>query len=410
MRLMTSLTIAAVVAAGAPHAAADQAGSLTSRHAQVRWSGGPLAGTTVTPETCSVAECDELTLRIDLPRRTFSRPGGVQIAIRWPDEGQDLDLYVYGPDGALAASSAGIVSSAESVLMRSPRNGDYRVVVVPASADGLSYEGAAEVEYLPRRRPVRDLLPDLVSLDPRSLRFETSAYLAQAPVPAVPGGCYPEETAEQGARRCLRFDQIVGNTGDGPFELRYRMDGVAAAQTRALAQRIYASDGTHRDRRADTYVFHPTHAHFHYVNFAQSHLWHSDATGARLGTAPARSGLKNGFCMVDVENIGFGERGDAARTYVPPACTTPTAVDPATREVAMVNGISVGWADVYNWFLPGQYIEVSGLADGFYVLETVVDPGGTIAETDDTNNASSILIRICGDAAEIVGAGRACSA
>jgi hypothetical protein len=44
----------------------------------------------------------------------------------------------------------------------------------------------------------------------------------------------------------------------------------------------------------------------------------------------------------------------------------------------MVNGISVGWADVYNWFLPGQFIEVSGLPDGYYRLETEADPNNTI--------------------------------
>jgi hypothetical protein len=47
--------------------------------------------------------------------------------------------------------------------------------------------------------------------------------------------------------------------------------------------------------------------------------------------------------------------------------------------VYTVNGISVGWADstsarLYNWYLADQYIEVSGLPDGYYLLETEADP------------------------------------
>lgn len=37
-------------------------------------------------------------------------------------------------------------------------------------------------------------------------------------------------------------------------------------------------------------------------------------------------------------------------------------------------GMSVGWADVYNWFPPGQYVEVTGVPDGDYILDTTVDP------------------------------------
>jgi hypothetical protein len=36
--------------------------------------------------------------------------------------------------------------------------------------------------------------------------------------------------------------------------------------------------------------------------------------------------------------------------------------------------MSVGWADTYNWFLPGQYVEVTGVLDGEYILDTTVDP------------------------------------
>lgn len=69
----------------------------------------------------------------------------------------------------------------------------------------------------------------------------------------------------------------------------------------------------------------------------------------------------------------------------------------------MVNGISVGWADVYNWFLADQYIEISGVPDGTYVLETLANPSHTVHETTLDDNAARVLIRLQGDTVELVG-------
>lgn len=356
----------------------------------VRWSGGPLDGVGVLAACDVGGECGVHELVIDLPAQTWQRPGGVQIGIRWADENDDLDLYVEGPGASVAAESARPVSTAESVLLDVPANGRYRVLVVPAGAKEVTYEAFAQVERPPKLQPVRELLPDLVSLPARNVKVATSAYLFDLDVPSLPNGCYPEEVIEQGARRCLRFDQSIANVGDGPFELRYRLDGIA--QSQQLTQRLYGSDGSYRDRFADTYEFHPAHAHFHYTNFGQAHLWASNAAGQRLGDEPARSGRKNGFCMIDVENTWFARFGDAARTYAPPDCLTPSDLDPNTTQIAMVNGISVGWADVYNWYLADQYIDIDGLTAGHYLLETVADPAGTVLELDDANNEASVLI------------------
>ena len=402
----------ALVATFVPSTAwAKPSAALTSVKDQVRWDGAPVTGNTGAaplPEACAVQTCDERSIVVDVPEGAFGKSGGVQFSIRWADEGHDLDLYVYAPDGALAGKSEGPVSTSESVLLPSPANGTYRVLVSPTMATDMPYEGSAEMEFPPSASPRRALLPDLVSLKPRNLTFSTSAYYLELPVPSMPTGCYPEEMAELGARRCLRFDQIIGNTGDGPFEVRYRIDGVATEDTRDLVQRVYRSDGTFAERFADTYTFHATHAHFHYVNFARSHLWKATASGKRLGSKPVRSSRKNGFCMVDVEQTGFGKRGDAARTYIPPACLVPTVLDPARGEFSAVSGISRGWADVYNWFLPDQFIEVTGIPDGYYLLQNVADQSDTVRELDETNNSASALIRMCGEKAELVGGPEAC--
>jgi Lysyl oxidase len=425
--LLAVMVTALLAGSGSAVAATPESGTLSSPgQPGVTWKGEHFSGAVSppVPDACGVSDCDEFRLEVALPADVWSRPGGVQIGIRWADEQQDLDLFVYGPDGKLAAKSDGFfASTAESVLIRSARNGTYRVVVVPRFAQDLSYEGLAEVEWLPAVDPVRDLLPNLVVLPPRNLHFATGAYLFDPGTPTdQASSCYPEEmlgepsevtiggvtvvVGGQNARRCLRFDQIIANAGAGPFELRYRMEGLATNQE--LQQRVYRSDGSHYDRFADTYVFHPAHAHFHYKNFAQSRLWLSDENGRRLGTSPVRVGKKNGFCMIDVENFWFGRKGDAARTYYFPRCNTPTERD--STGTFMVNGISVGWADVYNWYLADQFIEVSGLPDGYYLLETVADPKNTILESKETDNKNRVLIRLCGDRAEIVGQGSICGA
>jgi hypothetical protein len=393
---------AVVVAAAAPPARAADPGTgvLSSADGSVTWSGGfadVLLGVT-DPVFCVLGVCDEFALHVALPDDTWTLPGdGVQISIEWPDEANDLDLFVYAPDGSLAARSDGAFGSeGESVRIPRAGNGDYRVVVVPRLVSGaMSYEGLAEVERQVAVEPVRDLLPNLVPVAPTNLHFATGAYLFD-PGFSPFGTCYPEETIEQGAQRCLRFDQVIANRGDGPFELRYKLEGLATDQR--LDQRIYSSDGSYRDRKADTYQFHPAHAHFHYRNFAQSRLWASEADGNRLGDAPVRVTRKNGFCMIDVRNerFGPGEKGEAPRGYMFPACNTPTS------GTDMRNGISVGWADVYNWFLADQFIEVSGLAPGHYVLETITDPGNTIREITTADNLAASLIRLTEDGAEEV--------
>lgn len=385
-------------AIGSAQAAEPAAGTLSDPGSQVLWEGKRFVGAmTPAPEACVILECDEFRLTVQLPAGVWEHPGGVQIGIRWGKEGQDLDLHVYGPDGRLAAKSEGTYgfSAAQSVLLRQAANGVYRVVVVPVNGEDIGYRGLAEVERLPAVAPQRELRPNLVSLEPGNVRLATGAYFFEEGLGEA-ASCYPEETVEHGARRCLRFDQIVANVGAGPFEVRYRMDDPADAE---LRQRIYRSDGSFYDRRADTYELHPAHAHFHYRNFAQSHLWASNAEGDRLGQSPVRSGRKNGFCMIDVDNVWFGRKGDAAKAYNFPRCNAPTESD--ASGTYMTNGISVGWADVYNWFLADQYIEVSGLEDGYYLLETEADAAGTIVETHEQDNESWSLIRLRGNAAEL---------
>lgn len=407
-------TVIAVIAAlatpsvplGPPASASSPPLSITRLTETAWWSGhfGSAGVVASQPASCAATPCDERFLELDLRERNWNPDGGLQIGLRWTDEEQDLDLFVYAPDGSLAARSDGFyASTAESVLIVAPRNGTYRIVVVPRETTDLHYDGMAQIERGTAATPVRDLLPDLVALPPRHATFSTGTYLVSDAV--LPTSCYPEETIEDDAQRCLRFDQILANVGNGPFELRYEMSDAATDQR--LVQRVFRTDGSWFDRPAGSYDFHPTHAHFHYRNFAVSKLWASDEQGRRIGDKPVQEGDKNGFCVVDIENIWFGGHGDAARSYYFPQCDAPAEIDPSSP--VLRQGMSVGWADVYNWFLPDQYIEVTGIPDGYYLLETIADIDELVLEANENNNTVGALIRICGDAVEIVGDETTCA-
>ena len=75
----------------------------------------------------------------------------------------------------------------------------------------------------------------------------------------------------------------------------------------------------------------------------------------------------------------------------------PTASNPDSTSGGFDHfkqGMSVGWTDEYNWFLPGQYVEVTGVPDGDYILDTTVDPTSRLVESDKTNNCGAVRVRL----------------
>jgi Lysyl oxidase len=365
---------------------------------------------------CRMVHCDRLELKVMLPQGTWDRPGGVQVAIRWDvaSEGS-LGLFVYR-DGKLVAKSAAIVGIAQSLLIPSAKNGTYEVFVSYGVTFGavdpdpvIPYEGLAEVEYDPAVKPLRDLLPDLAALPQENVTYDNPGAIFGDV--AEPGqSCYDSERLEQGAVQCLRFDQVMQNAGVGPLELRFdRLIGVI--QDEEAAQRIYRSDGTFYDRPAGIVEFHPIHTHYHFEGFAQSELWLADAGGMPVGTEAVRVGEKVSFCVADTDLAAFGSKGDAPLTYPAPDCLEPKQTD-STKEYFWY-GISRGWADRYNWYLPDQMIDTVGLSDGTYILFTTVDPEGKLLEAMEENNCGSVLVELSGLAtnephAELLGIGPAC--
>jgi len=395
LRAVVGLGVASALLAASPVLAAEPgSGKLESTSSTALWSGA-LARNADAVE--NVSQQDRFALRVSLPKGVWKRrQGGVQVAIRWAGRLPDslLTLRV-SRRGRLVAESMGLSSTAQSVLIPRARNGRYIVDVGfnPISTrESIRYEGLAQVEFVPTPRPSRLLLPDLVPRGQPHVTFDTPHAPYVEPTPAPGQSCFQTEALEDGARLCLRFDQVLANQGEGPLELRFALPGGSAAQGRGIVQRIYHSRGRFLDRAAGRWEFHHSHNHYHYKGFAISRLWRVGRTGAPIGRRPVRSGRKVSFCVVDTKIDAWAKKGDGPLKYRFPNCLTPTA--PNAQRSQLVQGIAPGWADVYDWFLPDQYIEVTGVRNGLYVLETIADPDNTVREANERNNCRSVLIRL----------------
>ena len=349
---------------------------------------------------CRTVNCDHLELKVMLPSGIWNRPGGVQVAIRWDiaTEGA-LSLFVYRGGQRVATSAAG-VGIAQSLTIPSAKNGTYDVYVSYGVTFGavdpdpvIQYEGLAEVEYKPAVLPRRDLVPDLAALPQENVTYDNPGSIFGDT--AQPGqSCFDSELDPQHpTRQCLRFDQVMRNAGQGPLELRFNRQ-IGDLGDQPVAQRVYRSDGAFRDIPAGQVEFHPIHDHYHFKDFAQSVLWHADSAGNPAGTAPAAVGDKVSFCVSDTDLIAWGVKGDDPLSYPAPDCLFPKQTIGNTE--FFWYGLSRGWADRYNWYLPGQMIDTAGLSDGTYVLFTTVDPINRLLESDDTNNCASVIVELTG--------------
>jgi len=241
-------------------------------------------------------------------------------------------------------------------------------VVLPGSASNSSADFPA-------------LLPDLVTLPPESFSIVSAGHGKKM-------------------EKRLRFDNEILNQGSGPLELIPTSDGCAsgARNIRRVLQNVYwdSSGNDQFDRGADGIgtqhevgcsVFHPQHHHWHIEDFADYELQDEDGVVVAAST-------KVSFCVIDIHRLEPGLAGSPASPYYTTCGRTSTL------------GLSVGWSDEYHATLAGQYVVITGLADGTYCLLSTADPQGHIRESDNTNNSAGRYVTITGSSAV---AGGACS-
>jgi hypothetical protein len=125
------------------------------------------------------------------------------------------------------------------------------------------------------------------------------------------------------------------------------------------------------EQRPDLFEFQECHGHFHFLGFASYRLLNG------MGEEVA-AGRKVSFCLLDTV------RWDSAS-------------NPHPVYNCSVQGIQAGWSDVYDAGLPGQWIDITGLAAGTYTLEITMNPEQAIEEANYTNNTTSIQVEITED-------------
>jgi hypothetical protein len=107
------------------------------------------------------------------------------------------------------------------------------------------------------------------------------------------------------------------------------------------------------------------HGHGHYQNFAAYELL--DEAGQNIVAA----GHKQGFCLRDTD-CSFG-----SLTFD-----------------CHFQGLTAGCSDVYGYSLGCQYIDITDVPAGNYLVRMTTDPLDLFAEADETNNAHSVPVTI----------------
>jgi hypothetical protein len=216
--------------------------------------------------------------------------------------------------------------------------------------------------------------------------------------------CLPEESAEQGAQRCLRFTSGFASLGPGPFEV-YGSSATAASPTGGpLYQVVSRSDGTKYSRPAGSFVFHPVHAHYHVLGIAEFRFYRVNADHS---LTEAGKVLKEGFCL---GNIKMYDWHSFAQAEIDPKsidnCEPSAQPDGSWR---FYEGIAAGWEDSYKWQTSGQYVDVGSDPNGYYLLRLVVNPERKLLETTYDDNTAYVYMQIDGNDVRVIERGHGMS-
>jgi Lysyl oxidase len=204
-----------------------------------------------------------------------------------------------------------------------------------------------------------ELLPDLVQSEPRAL----TVY-------------------REGDTWRLAFLSAVENDGAGPMLLvGRRPDASTPAMTvEQLVRRADGSTTAYPVEGEIRFVHSETHRHWHFLDFERYDLL--PGAGETLGRDE-----KTGFCL--------GDRYDAARSVeLPGEPARPVWTQECGRgqpeRMIVREGISPGYGDDYVPRLEGQWIDITDLRAGSYVLRHRVNVDRVLRESDYENNEASV--------------------
>ncbi|MGI8593709.1 MAG: hypothetical protein ACR2ML_04980 [Solirubrobacteraceae bacterium] len=195
--------------------------------------------------------------------------------------------------------------------------------------------------------------------------------------------------AQVGQRRTvLRAANRLQNVGGGPMELRGRRKRPLRAYRMDVTQAIKKSFGGYLLRETDGELFFKPipgqYRYWKFVDAASLEIWSLD--GDDEPKKMVRRSPKQVYCLRDLLRMADPPLG-APRERVYPRCNQ----DPDKRSVTL--GTSVGWVDRYPAQYYEQYVDVTGLKGRFAYVMTA-DPKNHLAESDEGNNSSSVIVTL----------------
>ncbi|HYF26024.1 MAG TPA: hypothetical protein VD931_09830 [Baekduia sp.] len=203
----------------------------------------------------------------------------------------------------------------------------------------------------------------------------------------APPGRFDLDRTRRG-RLVLRAENRIVNIGQGAMEVRARRDPRTGRFGEA-EQVIRRRDGREPLRLPGagrvTFKFVDGYrgSYWKYAAAARFELWRTDASGAR--TTLRRTGPKLAYCLRDLRRVRPLAR--SPRRAVFPACSQVRVRDRVRL------GTSVGWADIYPFAYPENWIDVTGLR-GCYAFVHRADPLGRLTEIREDNNLGVRLISL----------------
>jgi hypothetical protein len=183
----------------------------------------------------------------------------------------------------------------------------------------------------------------------------------------------------------LGFNSAVENHGAGPLIVNGHRASTATANMTA-DQVVNKSDGSTQTFPAiGSMVFYTPHNHWHYLNFDRYEL--RSTTGTLV--APDQ---KAGFCLGD--RYTPNSNGTRNENPSPGPYTFNNCAPGNTAALSLTEGISVGYGDEYEPQLEGQYIDVTGVNPGNYVVVHRTNSDGALQESNTSNDAASALVTL----------------
>lgn len=168
--------------------------------------------------------------------------------------------------------------------------------------------------------------PDL-TVDPIRLKSQLNVIDRYFDPANASDRCAYEEGAVGGYgwRRLMVFDVVIVNAGGGDLVVGDRSDPA--------------------NPYAGAFYFDPCHGHYHLAGFSEYRLLYQDGNAAQVGR-------KQGFCFED--SFKYTDH-------------------PSNGYHCGYQGITSGWGDWYYKQLPGQWIDVTGVPEGNYLLEVEIN-------------------------------------